>query len=530
MDIAVSTQSLTIAGVASLASLEKWRWRLDVSAAASAQGSTFLAFGMDFEERLHKRALWASLGSAGLTSVAAIPATFFFERGGTWTSIVTGAFLLGVGNLLRAAALLQRTAGFRQPSLRRTALSILAIVTTAWACVCFVKCFEFEDTRSLTFGGLVGLAAFQHLADRRVLEWRPTPREAAHRRFKSGFVAVVMRAFRWSVFCTVGAACVDVSSMRFLLAVARARLTAGILVFLAVEFHTEAVQNGSNFVVSDMPNAAAVAKALSQPLSAVGPGLGRWAATAWLSQAVAHTEQGVFPGVRAGTGMGGDAAAMTFSMPPLAKVMFGRGGADWITQASSTLSSLNSGSRSAGGGSGRCQPGGGGGGRDAVGGGRGGLFAVYLASGLEVLREFTVRVQCLVQASRCRGPDCLHSTHISALDAQVVELLPLARVAAAGLSGWISVSRDLDDSGVVQREAALQKVLYELCGVLCATEDLWPMRCIMQLSGKCVEAVHCAREEARHGLEQLLVAFEGAGLRQIEMPPLYARLIASLCY
>merc|ERR1711953_1320442 len=105
--------------------------------------------------------------------------------------------------------------------------------------------------------------------------------------------------------------------------------------------------------------------------------------------------------------------------------------------------------------------------------------------------------------------------------------MPLAKVAAAGVATWTCLSRDLDEGGVVQREDVLRKVLYELCGVLCAIDDLWPLRGALQLSEACNRALRSAQEEARHSMEQLLLTFEDAGLRQVTLPPLYQRVVAS---
>ena len=43
------------------------------------------------------------------------------------------------------------------------------------------------------------------------------------------------------------------------------------------------------------------------------------------------------------------------------------------------------------------------------------------------------------------------------LELQMLDLAPLMRIAACGLSGWICLSRDLDSMGKVQREEALGK-------------------------------------------------------------------------
>ncbi|OLQ05384.1 hypothetical protein AK812_SmicGene11451 [Symbiodinium microadriaticum] len=154
-----------------------------------------------------------------------------------------------------------------------------------------------------------------------------------------------------------------------------------------------------------------------------------------------------------------------------------------------------------------------------------GLFAVYLQSALQVLREFTVRVQCLVASSWRRGPKALTACQLQVLEADVVELAPLMRIAAAGLAGWICLSRDLDERGVVQREEALSKVIYELCGSLRALERVMSLRGFVDLSHSTACALSGAQEEARHSLYQLLLSFEHCGLEQVVMPPLYKRML-----
>ncbi|CAK0872581.1 unnamed protein product, partial [Prorocentrum cordatum] len=64
-----------------------------------------------------------------------------------------------------------------------------------------------------------------------------------------------------------------------------------------------------------------------------------------------------------------------------------------------------------------------------------GLFAAYLASGLEVIREFTIRVQGLTQAAQPLGPGALSPGQVAELAGRLAELLPLFRVSVAGLTG-----------------------------------------------------------------------------------------------
>jgi len=118
------------------------------------------------------------------------------------------------------------------------------------------------------------------------------------------------------------------------------------------------------------------------------------------------------------------------------------------------------------------------------------FFAVYLQSALEVLREFTIRVQCIVASSRRSGAKALDLAQLQVLETAIVQLAPLMRIAASGLSGWICLSRDLDDMGKVQREDALSKVIYELCGGLQALQRLISLRGLIDL---CPSTMRCAQ-------------------------------------
>jgi hypothetical protein len=170
-----------------------------------------------------------------------------------------------------------------------------------------------------------------------------------------------------------------------------------------------------------------------------------------------------------------------------------------------------------------------------------GLFALYLQSGLEILRESSVRLLCLVEAPRRRGPAALlpeqlaRSTgffdarfYMEALQTQAIELLPLARVSAAGLSAWICLSRDLDSAGVVQREDALRKAMFELCGFLSALDRVWCLTGSLTLSELSIEAIQESRQEVTKSLEQLIFTFKGKGLSLLKLPPEYKRLLANV--
>jgi len=492
---------------------------------------------LSMEQRLHRRIFSASVWSAGVATGFAVP-LLLLPCGPSGWGLLSGAVALGPAHTLRAAAVVQRSVGLRPPTAHGAAVAFAAVVATAIATSLFFASLVDSPESTGIFSLLVGCVALLHLADRRVLQWSPIPREAAHRRLKAGIFCALLRALRGASLCVVAAAWVDGSSI-FARAVL-AKVWASVFVLLAAELHAESIQSCAVCLAAhNLPTAVELAKALAQPISTHGPGLGRWIAMSTLSQAVAHRQQGSFPGVRAGTGMsiGSDANTTAYALPPLVAEVF----------SCSSLPSWQTGpampaghDAAVAGAPGWAQnwafqktPHSGVGDVGLVGvlrgNGRGGLFTVYLASALEVMREFTVRVTCLASAARGRGPDALHPAQIAALDAQVVELLSLAQAAVAGLASWICLSRDLDEAGVVQREESLRKVMFELCGVISAIETVWPLRAALSLSGDCVRALQCAREEVRHSLEQLVLTFEDVGLHQVSLPPLYRNLIASLC-
>jgi len=290
-------------------------------------------------------------------------------------------------------------------------------------------------------------------------------------------------------------------------------------VLLAAEVHAESLQSCTCLWQSHPPSARDLEQALAEPLTSSG-GLGRWLATTMLAQAVAHRQQGTHPGVRAGTGMGigVDASSAAYSMPAFAADIFCPSSIPRAEVASTRCNAVTGFKMFKD----NFTPGLGDVGQDS-----GGLFSIYLRSGLEVLREFTVRVQCLATSMRRRGPYPLRPTHILILENRVQELQPLASVAAAGLSGWIVLSRDLDGFGVVQRLEALRKVLYEICGLVTAIDTVWPMCDELCISLPCIWALQVAAGEARHSLQQLIIAFEGAGLSEVMLPPAYSHVVQS---
>eukprot|EP00913_Durusdinium_trenchii_P023274 g21852.t1 len=102
------------------------------------------------------------------------------------------------------------------------------------------------------------------------------------------------------------------------------------------------------------------------------------------------------------------------------------------------------------------------------------------------------------------------------------------RIAAAGLCGWICLSRDMDDLGKVQREDALSKVIYELCGALQALKRLISLRGLLDFAPPTVRGAQSSFEEAQHSLYQLLMTFEHCGLQQVILPPLYKRMLEDM--
>eukprot|EP00928_Gymnodinium_smaydae_P083681 TRINITY_DN6690_c0_g3_i1.p1 TRINITY_DN6690_c0_g3~~TRINITY_DN6690_c0_g3_i1.p1 ORF type:complete len:506 (+),score=64.78 TRINITY_DN6690_c0_g3_i1:42-1559(+) len=466
------------------------------------------------EQRLLQRVLGASLASAAFVGLGAFLVSFILTGGVPVRSIICAVAALSLAHLLRAASVLQRSVGLRRPSPRGAAVSLAAIVMSAIAAGALAYGFGASETSSV-FGLLLGSASLLCLADRGALEWSPVPREAAHRRFKSAFLTVATCSARWAVACVLAATFIDGArewSVRFVVSM---------LLLLATEFQAESLQSCTSLGISDVPSGVELAKALAQPLAMSGAGLGRWLAMSHLAQAVTHRQHGMLPGVRAGApaGISSACAGITQSaFSALAAEVFSRSCVAVNTIPSTLLGNHWTGGLQAS--------------RDAAVGAASeqkSLFATYLSSGLEVMREFTVRVECLSAAARHQGPDALYPSQLAVLDAQVVELAPLARVVVIGLPAWIALSRDLDEMGVVQRTGALQKIIPELCGMLCATDGVLPLRGALQISNGCDAALQSLGEESRHSLEQLLLAFEDSGLKELVLPAAHERLIRSLC-
>lgn len=318
------------------------------------------------------------------------------------------------------------------------------------------------------------------------------------------------RALRSSMVCIVCAALIEGTIVDVMFSV-RSWLGAGTVVLLAGQFHAEALQDCISLYDSSLPRSIHLIEALKQPLAATGPGsLERWLSMVFLAQAVAHRRQGCC--------VGGMQTVVGRTSPvtrllPFATDMFchernvgqgpdlnsyGLSGADGKFPSAAPL--------------------------------RGSFFATYSRSSLEVIREFTTRVECLDKVLRHptpSDPTLLHPIQHATLESEVVELGSLVRVAIAGLTGWVCLSRELDRAGIVQREDGLRCLIYELCGVLCAAENLGSLNAA-NISCHCIQSIQESENEARHSLEQLLLTFEGAGLREVRLPPSYRQFVGNL--
>lgn len=547
------------------------------AAAASSLGALPAVRWSGLGGWLHRRALWASivlpLVSAGVAALIASLST-------DWTlwSMSAGMLSLGFAQLMRAAAVLQRTCYGgslrRFPSPRTATVSLVAVVLTAVATVLLASGVGAGDPEeSQSFGFLIGVVALLHLWRRRTLQWPIYPREPMYRRFHSMMPMELFRSLRLALLCAVIAIWSDRTA--FWAYATLARLCAGALVLLCGAIHAENLQNITSLRITELPTGGELAEALAEPLDGTGPGLGRWIAMAALAQAIAFQPtaqqvQGGWHPTAFAKGLPGVSvlpfAAEVFSRvpqpPPAATTMLGAvaappsvvpgmapgsvgftgsmdtavradiatglnaaplggnaswpvplgGNASWAgsTWGDASRSGVSSGASS------------------SIAGSSGGLFAVYLRSGLEVFRELTLRLQCLAAAMNRRGVDALLPAQLGVLGTSVIELLPLVRLAAVGLSSWICLSRDMDQAGVVQREEALRKVIYELCGLYTAFERTWPLSGVAGLSEKRVSLLQDAQEEVRHSLERMLQTFEESGLRMIKLPAQYRRLILSL--
>jgi len=467
---------------------------------------------------------------------------------------VAGVGVLALAQILRAAVAVQRSPFRIGP--RGAVLGSLAVGATACAVALLGAGFGdiLVEGSAYPFVLSVGILALVRLATGGELRWSPLPRPPVYRRFASRLWSSLMLVMALATLCMLvsvcGAGMGGRSSWQLL-----AQFAAGIVVLLAAEVQVEAVQ-GCTYV--EPTSVQEIAEALQEPLVGPGLGLGRWCALA----ALAHARQQASGCCRLGSnsdGTRGRNIGMTlvtelfsserrWARPAATKHESAVLGASMATfpGSHSLPRGLFIGSPSVARGASTALPGGGAGtafvgsgpglapadGRQqvmALGAPGGGLFSIYLASCLEVIREVTVRTTCLVAAGwRKEARDRLLPAHISCLDSHLVDLLPLLPAAVAGLTGWVCLSRDLDERGVVQQEDTLQKLLCELCGALCAFNGLRSLTLTFALSSSLLRHAESAQEEVKHSLQQLLLTFECAGLERVRLPPTYKRLIVDL--
>eukprot|EP00435_Cladocopium_sp_Y103_P054328 s541_g17.t1 len=327
-------------------------------------------------------------------------------------------------------------------------------------------------------GLAVALVAQIRQPGRQGLSWGYLPQEATHRKVKAQLpwifvscVVLTLLCLMLTWFLSTGSSFVP-------------WICTGLVVLSSVELQAILMEGVASSVAGD---GSELLEGLLQPLSCEGPGLSRWLALAALANAIVYRQQAhaLAPGYRA-----------DIQPPPFAAQVFGLRGKANITVVSGFQAP-----------DGRS------------------FFAVYLQSALEVLREFTIRVQCIVAASRRKGAKAFDLAQLQVLETDVVQLAPLMRIAASGLSGWICLSRDLDSMGRVQREDALRKVIYELCGGLQALQRLISLRGLVDLCPDTVRCVQSCYEEAQHSLFQLLITFERCGLQQVVLPSQYKRML-----
>jgi len=455
----------------------------------------------------------AAVVSGILTGGACLLAAFL--RGQDFlqlASVAAAMALLGPAQLLRSASVLRRSASLCwKPEAQSYFLGLLAVALTAMVSALLALGFGAEEGESWAFGLALGIATQWKQLCRQHLIWDALPREAVQRRVKAQLPGILSSAIAFASLCMLVSAVLDGTSVFMS---TWPRLLSGVVVLASADVHAELIEDCTSLPDSGLPSSDDMLEALTQPLACDGPGLGRWVALTALAQAIAYRNEGSYRETSAFS-TATSRRGMDGQLPPFAADMFGytgsqsaslvRATAPRTLPAGAVLDKLGTPSL-----------------------GQRGLFRVYLESGLEVIREFTIRVQCLVATSWRRGPKALQASQLQVLEADMVELLPLMRVSVTGLASWICLSRDVDENGVVQREQALQKVIYELCGVLCAVEGVSQLQGILNLTPACGKAVRVAHEEARHSLDQLLLTFEGFGLSQVVMPPLYKQMLEGM--
>mmetsp|Transcript_24721 Transcript_24721/g.45305 ORF Transcript_24721/g.45305 Transcript_24721/m.45305 type:complete len:524 (+) Transcript_24721:55-1626(+) len=474
----------------------------------------------------------------------------------------TGTALLAPAELLTVAAFLQRSGASWPTKLFqgrlwsdlgcRLGLACAAATTTAFAAALIVMGFAgghelvsvggigFGDLLTeatstwdlMCFGVLMGVAMLWHLNAASVLTWHAMPLEATHRRLKSACFRLILTSVASTMICVCISLVLTSPGWRQIYA----ELLAAFVVSLVAQVSVEALRGSTSFTraMREMHAGTALSmdlvEALDQPLSTLAKGtLGRWVATALLAQAVAHYQQDSNPN-QAAPVTGAGLVVPTSAAPPLALEMFNCGASIGPRNMMGGEAWRN----------GAAVPGG-----DPLSPGlrwrtpgqvppllsppmttrSTGLFSKMLQSGLEVLREFASRLQCVEATSRRDTCAVLGPVRLAALDSSLAELEPLVRLAAISLSGWVCAGKDLDDTGLAQREDALRKVMHELCGVL---DALLRMRPSLAHGGVTVMSwlALCRVEDVvKVSIQQLLLTFEEEGLREVALPPEYKRLL-----
>jgi hypothetical protein len=422
-----------------------------------------------------QRAFRASVREPVVIGVAILLSSFVFIGVVDMFSLA-GAFLaLAPAQLLKAGAALRRSRRF-QLSLWYVSKVGGSILLTWIATGLGAAAFDTEPEPA--FGFLVGLVAT--FFGKSELHWPCVPREEGHRRFKARIFALVFGAVQRSFLCLLAANALggtvfmftDSSSSLGAFAVAGFW---GAVVLLLAELHCDNLETCSQ-VSARIVDLRDLKEALELPLAREP--LGRWVALATLAQAVAH---------RQGPRFGSLDSTAERPQLQLAAEIFGS-----------------------------CQ---------SQGQARPCLFPSYLQSGLEVIREATIRALCLTGLAARGGPSA-RALRIPELDLALVEFAPLARLAAAGLTGWACLSRSLDTLGTVQRCNTLASLIRELFGLLSALNDVLAIRGSLPLSSSCASICMETWMEVKHSLIQLFLSFEG---QDLVLPPSYKRLIVGLC-
>jgi len=359
--------------------------------------------------------------------------------------------------------------------LRRIFLEILSFFFTLLSCCLFAA--SLGESETWVMGLAVASVAQIRQPGRQGLSWG-FPQEATHRKVKAQLPWMLISSGSLTLLCLMLTWLISESNLG-------AWIWTGLVVLSSVELQGILMEGATSSVAADGNE---LLEALLQPLSCEGPGLSRWLALAALANATVYRHQVTLSATAFGSSVQPAFSAQVFGLRGKAKTI--------------SVVSVAPDGRS--------------------------FFAVYLQSALEVLREFTIRVQCIVASSRRSGAKALDLAQLQVLETAIVQLAPLMRIAASGLSGWICLSRDLDDMGKVQREDALSKVIYELCGGLQALQRLISLRGLIDL---CPSTMRCAQscyEEAQHSLYQLLITFDKCGLQQVVLPAPYKRMLEDL--